>query len=284
MNLRTLLNESVLFYGTRTPYHPGKWRLVEALVQVFKLQRYYQGETFTVKRQGLLWALKPDCLIQRSLYYLSVFELKETVWLKAQVKPEWVFFDIGANFGYYSMVVCGASQQRAHVYAFEALESNCELIRQNQSLNNFQQLSIFQVALSDREEEIDFYSPPPSCSGVGHIALDASPGHTVKVPATTLDHFVAEHDIQRLDCLKIDVEGAETRVLQGARETLRRFKPLIMIEFFPEGLESLNTSAGELLNLIHDLGYETFRFSNKGLKPFHDLSIDDHCNVICRPI
>ncbi len=68
------LNEAVLFYGLKTPYHAGKRRVVDTLTKMLRLQGYCQGKTFTVQRQGVWWALNPACLIQRSLYYLSVFE------------------------------------------------------------------------------------------------------------------------------------------------------------------------------------------------------------------
>ena len=284
--LAGVLNELVLFYGVKMPYHPGKWKVVEKLTEVLGLSSYYRGQSFTVRRQGVLWELNPDCLIQRAVYNLSVFERKETEWLKAQVETDWVFFDVGANFGYYSMLVSAASEGRARVYAFEPLASNCALIERNKSLNDFGRLRVFKTALSDEEGEVGFFVPPASCSGVGHIIEGGDAAHEGRietVPATTLDSFAARHGVEKLDFLKVDVEGAETRVLRGGRETLKRFRPLIMIEFFPEGLKGLNTSADELLALIHELGYDTFTITGSGLEPFSDTSVDDHCNVICIP-
>lgn len=285
-NWARMANEVVLFYGVRMPYHPGKWKVVEKLTEVLGLHNYYRGKTFTVRRQGVLWALNPDCLIQRAVYNLSVFERAETQWLKAQVKPDWVFFDVGANFGYYSMLASAASRGRARVYAFEPLASNCALIERNKSLNGFERVEVFKTALSDQEGETGFFVPPASCSGVGHIIGGEggpSDGHVETVQTTTLDNFVARHGLDRLDFLKIDVEGAETRVLRGGREALSRFRPTIMIEFFPEGLRILGTSADELLALIHQLGYDTFSIGASRLKPFEDPAVKDHCNVACIP-
>jgi FkbM family methyltransferase len=280
------LNEAVLLYGLKTPYHAGKWRAVDALTRMLRLQAYYGGKTFTVQRQGIWWALNPDCLIQRSLYYLSVFEVQETQWLKPRVRPDWVFFDVGANFGYYSMIVSAVSQARARVYAFEPLTSNFHLLARNKSLNAFDRIHALKVALSDQTGEVDFLVPPLSCSGVGRIVdgpVDDSNGYVDKVQTTTLDAFVAQRDVQRLDFLKIDVEGAELRVLRGASASLRRFRPTIMIEFFPQGLASMHTSAGELLDTLHALGYATFRINRGHLQPFRDVPRDGYCNVICLP-
>ena len=72
-------------------------------------------------------------------------------------------------------------------------------------------------------------------------------------------------------------------MVSGGHETLGRYRPTIMIEFFPEGLQKLNTSAEELLALLHELRYDTFRLTWSGLKPFRDISGDDHWNVVCTP-
>ncbi len=280
------LNEAVLIYGLRTPYHAGKWRVVDALTRMLRLKGYYAGRTFTVQRQGIWWALNPDCLIQRSLYYLSFVEVQETRWLKTQVRPDWVFFDVGANFGYYSMIVSAASQRRARVYAFEPLASNFHLLARNKDLNHFDRVSAAKLAVSDQVGEVDFFVPPLSCSGVGHIVdgpIDDPNGYVDKVQTTTLDDFVSHHNVRRMDFLKIDVEGAELRVLRGASESLRRFRPTIMIEFFPQGLASLHTSAWELLDAIHALDYTTFRIDHGHLQPFRDVPNDVYCNVICLP-
>jgi hypothetical protein len=145
---------------------------------------------------------------------------------------------------------------------------------------------VYKIALSDREGEVDFLVPPASCSGVGHITergATASSDRIDTVQAMTLDTFARRHGVERLDLVKVDVEGAETRVLRGGRETLERFRPKIMIEFFPEGLERLHSSADELLGLIHEFGYDAFSVTGSGLQPFDATAIDDHCNVVCIP-
>lgn len=283
---KAALNEAVLFYGLRTPYHPGKWRVVDVLVRALRLRTCYRGRTFVVRRQGIQWALNPDCLIQRSLYYLAVLERQETRWLQARVRPDWVFFDVGANFGYYAMVVSAASQGRARVYAFEPLASNFHLLARNKHLNEFDRVTPVKLALSDRAGAVDFFVPPVSCSGVGRLVdgpLDDPHGYVDKVQATTLDAFVAQRGVRRMDFLKIDVEGAELRVLRGGAETLRRLRPTIMIEFFPQGLAALHASAAELLDAILALGYSPFRIDHRRLLPLRDPPRTGYCNVICLP-
>jgi hypothetical protein len=72
--------------------------------------------------------------------------------------------------------------------------------------------------------------------------------------------------------------------LAGAKETLQKLKPILMIECNPSALIEFGTSAAELLKTIHGLGYRTYRAGRSGLKAFNDVdAIDDYCNLICLP-
>jgi hypothetical protein len=70
-----------------------------------------------------------------------------------------------------------------------------------------------------------------------------------------IDDVVPELGLTRVDVVKIDVEGAEVLVLRGARETLMRFHPKLVMEVLPDHLANLNTSVEELLSLLNELGY-----------------------------
>ena len=94
-------------------------------------------------------------------------------------------------------------------------------------------------------------------------AADAR-AYSVEVDVTSLDDFAAAQRLTRLDLLKIDVEGSETAVLQGARESLRRFRPAVVVEAYDPSLRQLGTSASELLQLLRDSGYELRVFGPSG--------------------
>lgn len=283
-----LVNEAVLFYGTRLPYHPGKWRVVEFLTGALGLRGYYRGKSFTVRRHRLAWELHPDCLVQRALYYLACYEVKETEWIRSRARPGWVFFDVGANFGYYSLLVSRFSGPDARVYAFEPLPQNYDLLNRNRDLNRLDGLKTFKLALSDGDGEAEFIAPNEGNLGHGRIRADggeAARGQAVeRVETTTLDNFVGRNGVEKIDFIKVDIEGAEMRFLSGARETLKRLRPAMMIECNPEALAEFGSSADALLAAVRELGYDAHRVERDGLHPFTDAAgVESYCNLICLP-
>src|SRR5436190_14859565 len=110
--LLTALNKGMLLYAA-LPYHTGKSRIVETLVDRFGLERLYHQKSYVVRRHGITWKLCPDDLIQRSIYYCSYYEARDTRFMSTLVKPDWTFLDVGAFFGYYSLFVSQLSGGRA---------------------------------------------------------------------------------------------------------------------------------------------------------------------------
>ena len=252
--LRSALNRGLLAYGAAFPYHPGKWRLIETIGNRFHLERLYADKAFVVSRRGITWKLRPDDLVQRSIYYFACFEAKETREFSKLVKPDWTFFDVGAYFGYYSLLVSRLSGGRATVHAFEPFSSNYELLLEHAALNGYTNIQAHQLAISDRCGEVLFRLPTPSaCQGSGSLMGErerpAMSDRLETVRATSLDRFVAQHDVRHVDFIKVDTEGAEVGVLLGAEDTIRRFRPSLMVEVntVPEPAAAAGLAAGCLL-------------------------------------
>ena len=276
----------MLLYGLYVPYHPGKWKIVNSLLNTFRLKEYFRGRVWTVKRQGVWWQLHTDCVVQRFVYYFSHYEYNELSWLKRQIRDDWVFFDVGANFGYYSLLVSRYSGAKAAVYAFEPLRRNFEMLKQNRELNDYENISMFNVALSDKNGMTEFVAPLDNNLGRGHLANECGElsEEKIVVETVTLDSFVARHGITRLDAIKVDIEGAEMLFLRGAGRTLVDLRPLLIVECNPSALHSFGSSAEIMLELIHEYGYTTWVAGRFGLKPFAGgIAPDDYRNVICTP-
>lgn len=283
------LNRGILLYGTVLPYHTGKWRIVEAIGKRVHLDRLYHDKAFVVRRRGITWKLRPDDLVQRSIYYCSCHEAKETRELSRLVRPHWTFFDVGAYFGYYAVLVSHLSRGRAKVHAFEPFHANYQLLLEHKDLNRLANLQAHRVAVSDHSGEVQFQAPRASaCQGGGWVLADAEqPEGATRletVRAVSLDAFVAENDIDKVDFIKIDTEGAEVSVLRGAADTIQTFKPAMMIELNPQALARYGRTPEDLSQMIRDFGYTTYRATLTGLKRFDDFAsvdMDAYCNVFC---
>jgi len=151
-------------------------------------------------------------------------------------------------------------------------------------LNSFPNIHPHQLAISDLDAQLSFDIPPDSNGGVGRLSSPGGNAGAQTVTSVTLDRFVEEHGITRLDAMKIDVEGSEMRVLAGARETIARFKPAMVIEFNPPCLKNFATDGGQLLREISALGYDIFRAKPSGLKKFDGLHPGEtYTNIFCLP-
>jgi FkbM family methyltransferase len=282
------IDSAVVFYGARLPYHRGKWRVVEMLVKLFRLDDYHRGNYRIVERKQLRWKLDPGCLMQRTLYFQSDYEPREIRWLEKQVRPGWVFLDVGANCGYYSLLVARFAGGDAEVYALEPLQENFDLLNENRALNGMESVRTFKLAFSDRDGDIPFVLPPRDNRGMGRMKTryddwdDAS--RTEVVPAMTMDRFVEEQGIGRVDLIKIDVEGAETFVLAGGCETIRRFRPLMLVEINQETVASFGITPGEIVAAIRALDYDVYTIEGSRLEPLTrpDL-IATYRNAVCVP-
>jgi FkbM family methyltransferase len=147
--------------------------------------------------------------------------------------------DIGANIGIVSLAasrLCPAG----HVYSFEPGQIAFSCLQANIEANGLQNVTSLNVAVGAEEGEIQFFESAEY--GAGSFAMGASNDYDAKtaldgrlnprrIAAWTVDGFVSRSGLSRVDCLKIDVEGAELAVLEGAAETLRHFKPRVLLEF-----------------------------------------------------
>jgi FkbM family methyltransferase len=283
--VKKIIRQILAAYGSGTPYHPGKWRIVESVVECCGLGSLNAVQEVT--RQGVRWRLNTQGLVERSVYYLGVYEIHETRWLKQQIEPDWVMLDVGANFGYYANLVAHLAGPHAAVYAFEPSSDMFQALTTNRELNRFEQLHPQHAAVADVAGSLQLELPPAGNQGLGRIRDhgDTADGKRYEeVQTLTLNEFAVEKKLARLDFIKIDVEGAEMRVLSGAEDVIRRFKPKMMIEINPPSLEDFGTSATELLQKIRDLGYVVYGLEGARLNPLVDAScIGDYVNAICLP-
>lgn len=136
-----------------------------------------------------------------------------------------VVLDCGANMGMFSAL---ASSKGCKVYAFEPIQYIIgTYLTKTAELND--NITICPYALSDKEQELTFQINETNLGASRFLEKNTKDLPTQKVSATTLDQFVAKANLDRVDFIKADIEGAERYMLQGATETIRRFGPKLSI-------------------------------------------------------
>jgi len=183
-----------------------------------------------------------------------------------------VTIDVGAYVGYYTLIAAHANPA-GRVYAFEPLPSIHERLLRNIQLNGPGNVECVASAVGEDEGAADFFhveAPLPTSSSLSHEFMRSTRGLvSTKVPVTTLDRFVADRRIPRIDLLKIDTESTECEVLRGARATLERDRPVIICEVL-QG----RANTGGLEEALGPLGYHYYLLTPDG--PSERRRIEGH--------
>ena len=176
------------------------------------------------------------------------------------LRPGSTFIDVGANIGDFSLLAASVTGSAGRVLAFEPEATNCCLIKRNIELNGYKNIEVFQLALSDSNGEASLYLGD-RCDY--HSLLKDQPERkagVIAVKTRTLDSFLEEFGQDRVDMIKVDVEGAELKVLRGAREMLRRNpNVVILLELHPR----MGVNPAEVCDFLRQLGLSLFQMSSQ---------------------
>jgi FkbM family methyltransferase len=164
--------------------------------------------------------------------------------------------DAGAHIGIVTSQLCRAVGPRGTVHAIEPLPANVRRLRELKSDNDLDQLTVWECALSDKDGSAVLQTTG-AAGGSAHSSLTASSytGATVPVATRALDSIVSH--TTRVGFIKIDVEGAESLMLDGAKRIMTSDRPLVFCEFNDIHLRDAGSSSNELLRKFEDLGYDT---------------------------
>jgi FkbM family methyltransferase len=171
-----------------------------------------------------------------------------------------VVIDVGAHAGQFSKLFARMAP-RGHVYAFEPSAYARSVMEPALRLNGLSNITLIAKGLSDTAGDLELVTPIKRRGGLGfgvaHLGEQAGEGPSVAqtVVLTTLDAFVREQALARLDFIKADIEGWELRALQGGEASLRRFRPALFLEVDEALLARAGDTAADLFAWLGALGY-----------------------------
>jgi FkbM family methyltransferase len=165
--------------------------------------------------------------------------------------------DVGANIGYYTLVLAKAVGAHGAVHAFEPVPRLFETLSRNVGANGFRNVVTEKRACWSAAGEFEIYEAAGGNSGKSSLFEQHAQGiQGHRVQAVTIDQYAREKKLDEVHLIKIDVEGAETDVLDGATETIRRYKPILVLEVVPRFLETRGSSLRAFTSLIESWGYD----------------------------
>ncbi|HLK17303.1 MAG TPA: FkbM family methyltransferase [Bryobacteraceae bacterium] len=189
-----------------------------------------------------------------------------------------VMFDLGANFGYYAITLASRLHGACLIYALEPNPSTMRRFERNIALNGIRGVIPLEVGLSDQPGFAQIVETPDH-SGAAYLRESQGAG----LPTISLDLFCEQNRIDRLDLIKMDIEGAELRALHGAVRTLRRLRPPLLIELNPETSEREGYSIRDVVVFLEDLGYAIFDVRSRARITRHRLPRCTYfMNAICK--
>jgi len=228
------------------------------------------GARIAVIENGPMRGLKLVCGPHVSHAHLrGVYESDTLIAVDRYVQPGFICYDLGASIGYISVLM---ARKASHVYAFEPAPHASAEVRRNAEANQLTNITIVPVPVSDSEREVSFCLTDAAFGSAINETETRWP--ILKLKTITLDHFAAENP--QPDFIKIDVEGEEGAVLEGAREILRTKRPIICCELHS------TAAANRVCNVLTEFGYSIRSLSGEPFALGTEV-VAGELQVICLP-
>jgi FkbM family methyltransferase len=177
--------------------------------------------------------------------WLGHYEIEKQAAVRRFLKPGMKVFDVGANAGFYTLAFSRLVGANGHVWAFEPLPENVRNLRRHIALNGLVNVTVVEAAVSEKAGTARFL-PRPS-NAMGRLSDQGE----LTVPSVSIDETFQTTGAP--DLIKLDVEGAEVAVLEGARRTLSRYRPTILLA--THGREQERRCAEILTGLGYEFSY-----------------------------
>ncbi|MDR0677677.1 MAG: FkbM family methyltransferase [Holosporaceae bacterium] len=227
---------------------------------------------------GLQLNIYPGNEICRALFVRGIYDPNLVAAVDCILPEGGVFLDAGASMGYVSLI---AAKKCEHVFALEPSGRDFTRLTSNIQINNMEnRISPYKLAVSDENSEKKMLIACEERNALNTLGTEFSfkgveKINEEKVETITIDSFVEREEIKRLDLIKLDIEGSELMALYGASETIKKYRPVIILGVKQESLKTCGTNCMELQHFIHKNGYYFYILQEKpsfAFKKINDIS------------
>lgn len=204
--------------------------------------------------------------LQSWIYAFGSYELPTVRFIRSYLQRNNVAIDVGAQIGYLTLVMSTSASSTTQVYSFEPEERNIRRFRRNIQLNKLTNVTLLEQAAGQQRGSIRLYLSSDANAGThSTVFIEGNVSDAfVDIPCTTIDFEVTERGLNRLDLLKIDVEGGEIDVIKGATDTLTRFHPVVITELSDSLQQARGTTCRDFKVTMAEFGYSPFTINNDG--------------------
>lgn len=242
----------------------GKEKFYGIWTKLLKEGKVVKG-TFKVfkAKSGVKYQLNISQWIPANIYFTGTYEEIELRFLERKLAKGCVVFDIGANIGWHTLHAAKWVGRQGKVYCFEPFEENLYHLRTNTNLNPVldDRIVLVPKAVNEDGQSLQLYYDPVE-NNPGMVSSVKAKTESYKVEACTIDDFVEENSIHRIDLIKLDIEGGELSAIRGMLKTLGSFQPIILLELDEQLLGRKNKE--QVLSILTKLGYGRFSILKDG--------------------
>ena len=207
-------------------------------------------------------------LDKNDVMQLSLFDYEpiETELFKKEIKDGDIVVDIGANIGYFTLLMAKLVGINGKIISFEPEPSNFTLLNKNVIINNYQNVTLEKKGISDYNGRCKFFLSTDA-PGMHSLHKIDSKGEEINIDVIKLDeYFNTTGLIDKISLIKIDVEGAELQVLNGMKTILKNKKLKLLIEFIPKHLEKHGTNPDDILKILEKNNFKIYHINEKTKK------------------
>ncbi len=206
----------------------------------------YRNRVVISESYGSKIELQLNQSIDSAIYFDGCFEQDTVNAVLKLVKPGDTVFDIGANVGCHSLLFANLVGPEGKVVAFEPTDWGYKKLSRNFELNNYKNIKLEKLALSDCEA----FSSEYKFRSQWFISGARTKKEKGFVNYITLDKYVEEQSINRINLIKIDVDGYECKIIRGGKNIIEKFKPVIIVELGDTWLRSVGDSIESLYSCL----------------------------------
>ena len=217
-----------------------------------------------IKRKGATIVLNQKDPVVSGAIAFGVYEKAETAFFCSVCRPGMTFIDIGANIGYYSALASRRIGPSGQIVALEPDPESFRYLKQNIVANLAPTVFCIQKAAAAESGTLRLYVNREN-RGDNRLYPNDLCDSSYQVEVSTVDAMLEDCGVERVDLVKMDVQGFEGHVLSGMKQTIQRSNSLILLtEFWPFGLRSAGTSPEDLLVELEQPGLRLYELTDKG--------------------
>jgi FkbM family methyltransferase len=226
--------------------------------------------------------------VQQQIYFFAAYEPIESYILTSLINEDSIVIDAGANIGFYTLMMSSHVGVKGEVHSFEPVKETFLKLSKNIDLSDgVDRITLNNKGLWHKDETLTFSLRPDMTNNIGSYSAGSIENkvNTVECEVITLDDYILKNNIERLDIIKIDIEGAELRAFEGAKKSIEKFRPLILMEVLASACEQFGYSSSDICDFFTDLDYKFFELATTFEKSGFITSFEhiDQSNVIAIP-